>query len=175
MPGDETATPDLRLSGGGFDDLPDVQCEDGLVLRGAGGESTAGSGGDKGGDDLPVLLRAAQLRFPNLKEIRAPRERVDALIDYISETAIIRGELEELRLETETELLDHRARWRNLPVPTNLSAPQTEAARRKANPQLAETLDRARWLVDRCSEGIARFGGSDYDAASRAYTLIAGS
>ena len=176
MPGDAQPSQDLRLPSGGFDDLPGLQREDGLVLRGAGARPVAGPGDDAGGDGYDsILLRAAKLRFPSLKEFERQNDRVDALIDYIAETAIVRGDLEELRLETEAELLDFRARWRKLPIPSNLSAPQAEAARRKANPELAETLDRARWLVERCSEGIARFGGSDYDAASRCYTLIAGS
>lgn len=171
MSSDAQPASGLGLSGGRLDDLPRLQGEDGLVLRGAGAQPAAGPGDDEGS----TLARAAALRFPSLREIPQPRARVEALVDYISDTAIIRGELEELRLEAETQLLELRARWRSLPMPSNRTAPQVEAARRAADPALGASLDRARWMVDRCSEAIARFGGSDYDAASRAYTLLSGS
>jgi hypothetical protein len=50
-----------------------------------------------------------------------------------------------------------------------------EQIKREENPELAARLDRAKWVIERCNEELDRLGGSDYDAASRAYTLIAGS
>jgi hypothetical protein len=138
------------------------------VLRGAGGESAAGSGGDEGS----VLARAAALRFPNLKNL-PERDRIDALVDHITDTAIARGELEELRLEAQTSLHELRRKFNRLPS-RGRTASDVDKARREMAPDLAEQLDSARWLVDRCTEAINRMGGSDYDAASRAYTLLSG-
>jgi hypothetical protein len=173
VPGDESASSDLRLSGGGLDDLPRLQGEDGHLLRGASAQPATGSGEGQGGASS-VLARAAQLRFPDLRELKTPRERVDALIDHISDTAVLRGELEQLRLETQVDLLDARDAWHRLQIPASRSKPQADELRRRADPELAARIDRARWLIERCGEAIARMGGTDYDAASRAYTLLAG-
>lgn len=120
-----------------------------------------------------TLARAAALRFPNLTELHG-REKVERLVDYITETAIARGELEELRLETHISLLDLQKRWLAIDVPANKTQAQADAARRLRNPVLAEQVETARWLIARCTEQISRLGGTDYDAASRAYTLLGG-
>jgi hypothetical protein len=150
-----------------------LPAEDPDLLRGAGGEPAAGSGGDQGGA-TSVLARAAKLRFPKIRDLNGPRERIDALVDHITDTAILRGELEEVRLNAETELLLLRGRWNRIPTVRGKTQSASEAAKRDANRDLAEQIDTARWLIARCTEAIARFGGSDYDAASRAYTLLAG-
>lgn len=136
------------------------------MLRGAGGGPAAGSGEAEG-----VLARAAALRFPDLREKRGA-EKIDALIDHINLTAILRGELEELRLEAHVRALAARERLRGVPVGVGKTKAATEELRRAAAPDVASELDGALWLVDRCTEQIARLGGSDYDAASRAYTLL---
>jgi hypothetical protein len=152
-----------------------MQAGSGDVLRGAGDEPAAGPSGETGGTASSVLARAAALRFPDLRELPTGRERVDALIDHIVATAISRGELEELRLETQVDLLDARDRFNRIPALGSKTKPAAEEARRMADPDLATRIDRGRWLVERCTEAINRMGGTDYDAASRAYTLIAGS
>jgi hypothetical protein len=48
-----------------------------------------------------------------------------------------------------------------------------DEAKRQARPDIAERIDGAQWLVDRCSEQVGRLG-SDYDAASRIYTMLSG-
>lgn len=170
MPTDGTAAPNLRLPGGGFDDLPDLQPEDGHVLRGEpGAQPASGSGGTEGA----ALARACGLRFPDIRDKRG-RERVDALIDHITETAIIRGDLEELRLEAYVQLRDAEADLGRVPTGATKSRAAIDESRRAARPDLAERLDTARWTVARCTEQINRMGGSEYDAASRTYTLLGG-
>jgi hypothetical protein len=161
--------PGLGLSRGRVDDLPGLSPEDDDLLRGAGGEPAAGSGGDEGG----VLARAVALRFPDLREL-AGREKVDALVDHIVATAILRGELEELRLSGYVRVYEVRGRLRAIPAASTRTRSAADQSRRTAAPDLAAALDDAQWLIDRCTEQINRLGGSDYDAASRAYTLLAG-
>lgn len=121
-----------------------------------------------------VLARAASLRFPDLSQLTGAA-RVEALTDHIVTTAIMRGELEELRLEANVELLEVSKRLLRMPATVRGSRAATEEARRLAAPELASKQDQARWVTQRCTEQINRLGGSDYDAASRAYTLLTGS
>lgn len=157
-------------------DLPELPDPDLGVLRGADSESEPGSGDVETGATESILGRAAALRFPNLRDL-APRERIDALIDYITDTAIARGELEELRLEAHVRLRDARERLAAVTVTASRSASKVavEELRRQAAPKLAHEVDSARWVVERCTEQIMRLGGTDYDAASRTYTLLSGS
>lgn len=145
--------------------LPD----DPVLRPNASVEPPAGSGGDEGG----TLARAATLRFPDLGE-KHGREKVDALVDHITHTAILRGELEELRLGAYVDLRKHLAELSRVPTGVTKSRPAIEEAKRQARPDLADRIDSARWLIDRCTEQIARMGGTEYDAASRAYTLLSG-
>jgi hypothetical protein len=118
-----------------------------------------------------ALARAAALRFPNLRELRG-RDRSEALVDHISDTAIARGELEELRMEAHVSLLEHREQWDAIPTRRGTKA-ERDASRTLAEPLLAGKIFRARWVVERCTEQINRLDG-DYNAASRAYTIISG-
>lgn len=167
MSTDGPTTQRVPVPGRGRDDLPGLPSTAGDVLRGPGGGPAPGPSEDEGS----ALARAASLRFPRLKEL-APRERVDALIDYISETAIARGDLEELRLTSHINLREARAALSL--TPTGVSGRQREDAKRASRPDLAAQVDGAQWLVDRCKEQIGRLD-RDYDAASRAYTLLSGS
>lgn len=168
---DGSAAPGVGLPRRGFDDLPGLQGEGDGMLRGAGDEPAPGPSGDAGS----VLARAAALRFPRLSESDSNRERIDALIEHINETAIARGELEELRLEANTNLYVARQELAGIPAVRGKSKAATDDARRTARPDLGDRIDGARWLVDRCTEQINRLGGTDYDAASRTYTLLSGS
>lgn len=170
MSADGSTTQGLGLPRRGLDDLPGLQDEAPDVLRGASGEPPAGSGGDAGS----ALARAAALRFPDLSE-KHGREKIDALTDHIMQTAIVRGDLEELRLQAHVNLRDALADLVRVPVGVSKPRAAVDDARRRAAPAVAERVDGARWLVERCTEQINRLGGSDYDAASRAYTLLSGS
>lgn len=121
--------------------------------------------------DDSVLARAAGVRFPNLREL-TPVERISALVDHIADTAILRGELEELRLNAHVKLLEVRDRLDQMPSAGRNRA-SIDEAKRAAAPELAREQDHGKWLVARCTEQINRLD-RDYDAASRAYTLIAG-
>lgn len=171
MSGDTAAVPGVGLPSGGKLDLPRLSPEDHDMLRGSGEGSTAGSGDDAGS----ILARAAAIRFPKLSELGGNRARIDALIDHISDTAILRGEVEQLRLEAHVRLRQARERLDRAPASgSHRTKAAAEEARRTMQPEAARDLDGARWLVDRCTEAIARLGGTDYDAASRAYTLLSG-
>lgn len=150
--------------------MPRLQAEGGHVLRGASGEPAPGSGEAEGG----ALARASAIRFPDLSELQG-RERVEALIDHITLTAIARGELEELRLDAYVHLRAADAELSRTPTAVTRSAAAIMEAKRAARPDLAARVDDARWTINRCTEQISRMGGSEYDAASRAYTLLSGS
>jgi hypothetical protein len=123
--------------------------------------------------DESALARAVQVRFPDLRQLHG-RAKIEALVDHITETAIVRGELEELRLEAQTIAFEARNRLNRLPAAVLRSRAAAVEARRAADPETAERLDGAQWLIDRCTEQINRLGGSEYDVASRAYTLLSG-
>lgn len=123
--------------------------------------------------DDSVLARAAVLRFPNITEMEGGAAKVEALTDHIVATAIARGDLEELRLQAQVSLLGVRKKLARMPQ-TGRDRSRTEEARRAAAPELADEHDHWKWIVDRCTEQINRLGGTDYDAASRAYTLVSG-
>lgn len=126
-------------------------------------------------DDTSALARAAKLRLPRITpENRA--QRVDILADHILETATVRGELAQLRMEAHIDLLELRGQWAAAgSFRAGKGVQANEQIKREENPELAARLDRAKWVIERCNEELDRLGGSDYDAASRAYTLIAGS
>lgn len=122
-----------------------------------------------------VLARAAGLRLPRITAENR-HERVDILADHILETATVRGELAHLRMEAHVDLLAAQSEWaRAGSFRTAKGVQANEQIKREENPDLAARLDRCKWTIARCNEELDRLGGSDYDAASRAYTLIAGS
>jgi hypothetical protein len=163
-----SATSGLGLPGRGLDDLPGLPGENRHLLRGAGDGPASGSGEDPGDAGLSILGAAAAVRFPDLRTL-GRREKIDALTDHIAATAIARGDVEALRLEAHANLLDMRDRWSRLP--TFASKSQTDDQRRQMDPELARDIDRAQWLVVRCTEQINRLD-RDFDAASRAYTTL---
>lgn len=121
-----------------------------------------------------VLATASRLRLPRITAENR-HERVEILSDHILETATVRGELAELRMNAHVELLVARADWACAGTFRQGKGVQAnEQIKREENPELAAKLDRCKWMIDRCNEELARLGGSDYDAASRAYTMLAG-
>lgn len=149
--------------------MPRLQAEGDDVLRGEpGGEPAPGP------DDTSTLARSVALRFPDLTQIENARERTEALQDHIVATAIMRGELAELRLHAHVSLQEALKSWRKIDVRTARTGPQMDDVRRRQRPDLAERIDDAKWTIARCTEELDRHGGTEYDAASRAYTILSG-
>lgn len=126
------------------------------------------------------LESALPLRVPLMDPNEAPRVRIEQLEDYILKTAYHRGELEEALhwvLEAGKVL---RQRWdgvQGYQAAVRGSRPtreQIDAAKAEIDPDTYAALQEARFLVESLKRQIARLGGSDYDAASRAYTLLSG-
>lgn len=110
-----------------------------------------------------------------------PRERIEALEDFILKTAWHRGELEEalywvmeagkvLRRDWDA-IRGHEVAVRG----SRATKEQIDLAKAELAPDTWAGLQEARFLVDALKRQIQRLGGSDYDAASRAYTLLNGS
>lgn len=122
-----------------------------------------------------ILARASCLRLPYIDENNRA-QRVDILCDHILLTATIRGELAQLRMEAHVDLLAAQSEWNSASLfRAAKGVKANEEIKRQEHPELAARLDRCKWLIARCNEEIDRLGGSDYDASSRAYTIIAGS
>lgn len=169
MSGDGTSTRIDRPTDRRELPLPDLHAGGGDLLRGDDGSEPAAGPDDASSS---ILGRAAAIRFPELSEL-AGREKINALTDHITATAIGRGDLEELRLEANASLLALRRSFDALlPGRHYRTRALADEARRAANPKLAQDIDTAAWLVARCTEQINRLD-RDYDAASRAYTLLA--
>lgn len=145
------------------------------VLRGDDGTGTD-DGHASDDDSGSILARAAALRFPELKDLQTG-VKISALIDYINDSTIARGDLEQLRLEAHVKLRDARRQLAecNVPVSRSTSKAALDELRRRSAPAVAAMVDDAKWVIDRCTEQIARLGGTDYEAASRVYTLLSGS
>lgn len=126
-------------------------------------------------EQTSALASAAQLRIPRITPENRD-QRVEILADHILETAHVRGLLAALRMEAHIELLGLRAEWATAGhFRPGKGVQANEQLKREENPELAARMDKAKWIIERCNEELDRLGGSDYDAASRAYTLIAGS
>lgn len=123
-----------------------------------------------------VLARSVALRFPTLKPEGFPltaTQKCGLLMDHIGDTAIMRGELAELRLEAHAQLLSSEKEWEEIQV-SDSSLAAKERGRERARPTLARQRRQARWTIDRCTEEIERMD-ADYNSASRAYTILSGS
>lgn len=129
---------------------------------------------DAAPEPTSVLATAAGLRLPRITEENRA-QRVEILADHILETATVRGELAHLRMEAHVDLLAAQAEWTAAGAfRAGKGVQANEQIKREEHPELAARLDRCKWTIARCNEELDRLGGSDYDAASRAYTIIAG-
>jgi hypothetical protein len=120
-----------------------------------------------------TLGRSVRLRFPDLSTCANPRERSEKLQEHIVATAIMRGELAELRLATHMALQEALKSWRKITV-TGRTGPQNDEQRRRQRPDLADKIDDAKFIIARCTEELDRHGGTEYDSASRVYTILSG-
>lgn len=121
-----------------------------------------------------VLWRSVNIHFPNLREMQ-PAERRDALQEHIVATAMIRGELAQLRLAAYIDLRDAQQEWDTL-IPQSGRSTKADLDRRRTDmrPDLAKKISTAKWTIARCTEEMERHGGTEYESASRAYTILAG-
>lgn len=126
---------------------------------------------------------AMPLRIPLQNPEAHPRERISELEDYILKCAWHRGELEEAlhwtieigkRLRVQWDGIDG---WQVAVRGSRPTKDQIDAAKRTIDGDRGtwDALQECRTLVESLKRQIARLGGSDYDAASRAYTLLSGS
>jgi hypothetical protein len=178
MPDDWPAAQGIGLPGGGVNDLLGLSSKNCDVLRGASDEPTAGPSSGEGGVDSEAtpdsaLERASRLRFPVLSTQSTNSSRVNLLVLYIEELAIMRGDLEEMRLEAHVELRSAKQTLRAIPVIGAKSKAAGEEHRRTVSPVAARKEDGSRWLIDRCTEQIDRMR-ADYESASRVYTMLSG-
>jgi hypothetical protein len=127
------------------------------------------------------LESALPLRVPLMDPNKSPGERISELEDYILQTAWHRAELEEALVWVLEAGKVLRLQWdgvKGWEVSVRGSRPtqaQVEAAKAEIDPATHKALQEARFLVEALRRQITRLGGSDYDAASRAYTLLSGS
>lgn len=170
MSSDGTATPGIGLSRRRLDDLPGLPAEDDDVLRGEPGVEPEPEPDPLAGS---TVGRSVRLRFPDLSQIENPRERTNQLQDHIVATAIMRGELAELRLVAHMALQAALKDWKRIPV-TGRTGPARDEERRRLRVDLADKIDDAKFTIARCTEEMDRHGGTEYDAASRVYTLLSG-
>jgi hypothetical protein len=119
-----------------------------------------------------TIEKSLPLRIPMFDPDTHPRVKMSALEDYILRTAHMRGELEEAlhwAIEIGKQL---RLDWDNH---YGHQAQVIDAKRRTGAGPVWDGMQEAKALVESLERQIRRLGGSDYDAASRAYTLMSGS
>lgn len=87
----------------------------------------------------------------------------------------MRGDLAKLRLEAHIALRSAKREFEALlRGVSGKSKAELERRARAQRPDLAQAIDDARWTIDRATEEMARHGGTEYESASRAYTMLAG-
>lgn len=89
----------------------------------------------------------------------------------------MRGELADLRLRASFALKGAERDWDAIVGWKAFSGGKTKAdenaAKARIEPKLWKLIQDARWVVERCTEEMKRHD-ADFDAASRAYTILSG-
>lgn len=122
--------------------------------------------------------RAAELRFPKYDPEQAPGQKIMALEEYISQTAIGRAELltaQDWLLEARKALRDQwdAIEGHTAQLKKDATQAQVDAAKRRIKPEVYDGLDAAKEMLGSIERQVRRLE-KDYDAASRTYTLITG-
>lgn len=128
------------------------------------------------------LYDALPLRVPLQDPNESARVRIEKLEDHLLKCAWHRAELEEaLHWAIEAGKLLRR-KWdaiegheQMVRSGSRTTKEQIDAAKARIDPDLWDSLNEVRTLVESLRRQIVRLGGTDYDAVSRAYTLISGS
>lgn len=127
------------------------------------------------------LERALPLRIPTFDPDANPRDKMAALETHILKCAWERAELEEAlhwAIEVGKQLRvqwDSHQGWELVAGAKPTQERVNDAKRRTGARPVWEGMQEMKALVESLHRQIARLGGSDYDAASRAYTLMSGS
>lgn len=124
------------------------------------------------------LAAAAKLRMPRIPREQGARARIEALEDYLLETAWHQGELSEARLLLYDSLRTVDQEWEQLagwePFRRGKTDASIDHAKAQLRPELAQARSQAKYLIARLTEEIDRLE-RDATKASRAYTLATGS
>jgi hypothetical protein len=128
-----------------------------------------------------TLYDAARLRMPRRDRDATLGFNIEQIEDYLTETAIARGELEEARLYAKDAMDKLVDDWADIDpdgYEPFLNGKRTIAAvdraKALAEPEIHVGIKEARRLVDRLTDQIKRLELDDR-AASRRYTMITGS
>lgn len=126
-----------------------------------------------------VHRSAMAVRFPQRDPNEPPQAKLAALEDYLTTTAVQRGELEaarfwareaEVRME---ESWDNLVGWEAVRDRKRDTDQAIVDAKRKVNPKLYAGLRDVRRLIQDIDRQIKRLE-KDFEAVSRDYTLITG-
>jgi hypothetical protein len=128
-----------------------------------------------------ALYAAAKLRMPRRDPDAALGFNIEQIEDYLTDTAIHRGALEEARLYAKDALDDLATAWGQLDPAryepyldgTRRTQAAVDRAKAHAEPDMAAGIREARRLVDRLTDQIKRLELDDR-AASRRYTMMTG-
>lgn len=127
-----------------------------------------------------ALFAVATIRFPNLTELDGNTAKVSALEDYLTLTAISRGQLEEARLWMHEALRTVMEQWDDIEgwevqAPSHARRTQDDIRRAKkvCRPDLYSGITNGKHLIARLSDQIRRLEKDD-EVASRQYTIITG-
>lgn len=127
------------------------------------------------------LEKALKLRIPLFDPDTHPREKMQKLEAHILQCAYERAELEEalhwgieIGKQLRVQWDSHRG-WEPVAGSKPTQERVNDAKRRTGMQPVWDAMQEMRALVDALERQIKRLGGSDYDAASRAYTLMSGS
>lgn len=130
--------------------------------------------------DSPLDV-CARMRMPRFEPDTPARERVAKLEDYLYESAIIEGEISELRLGAQRSLEVDERTWdaikgweANLRQPTKTpTKADADAAKAAMAPELGLRIRQARWTISRCNEALERLD-RETKRISRALSFING-
>lgn len=130
--------------------------------------------------ELPAaLVTSLGLRVPVFERTAPPRQKIDALEEYLLLSANVQGDLTEERLDWMSRLVPLSSEWEHIPQEEwgHLRRTRTETAvthaKREARPDLYDEMMDIEWMIKRLTEEIDRME-RDATKVSRAYTMITG-
>lgn len=132
--------------------------------------------------DIKQILEAALVvRVPRFTPDDGPGFKISKLEEHLLLCAWHRGQLEEALYWTLEAGKLLRLQWDGivgyenaLPRGTRHTREQIDGAKRTMQPGIWESMSEVKYLAENLRRQISRLGGTDYDAVSRAYTLISG-